>query len=255
MTEEKSASLRKKRFIIFKTFDMERPEITTDTEDSYKQLKNDIKEKYTKMLCAELESVRRYVVDKSSAFLGEDFLEKLGESDKLKKECDGIRKKFRASEEYKAAQKELSAATKAAKGLPENSESEEIKRLNKAISAITTLNVTINNRLKDRTERLNKLDSEIEAVVKDNEKEFKEINGEVVSRVKKAISECFGGYVSEVKDLNESFGVENDEIEMPFDEKVIRLDIPVFGKGGITDGDKDKSESFVDSDDNNGVLN
>lgn len=233
---------------------MERPEIT-DTEDSYKQLKNDIKEKYTKMLCAELESVRCYVVEKSSAFLGEDFLEKLGESDRLKKECDGIRKKFRASEEYKATQKELSEATKAAKGLPENSECEEIKRLNKAISAITTLNVTINNRLKDRTEKLAKLDGEIEAVVKDNEKDFKEINGEVVSRVKKAISECFGGYVSEVKDLNESFGMDNEEIDMPFDEKVIRLDIPVFGKSSLSEENKDKSEVFIDSDNNNGVLN
>lgn len=233
---------------------MERPEIT-DTEDSYKQLKNDIKEKYTKMLCAELESVRRYVVDKSSAFLGEDFLEKLGESDRIKKECDGIRKKFRASEAYKAAQKELSEATKAAKGLSENVESEEIKRLNKAISAITTLNVTINNRLKDRTEKLARLDGEIEAVVKDNEKDFKEINGEVVSRVKKAISECFGGYVSEVKDLNESFGMENEEIEMPFDEKVIRLDIPIFGKDNLSDKRESKSEVFIDSDDNNGVLN
>ena len=233
---------------------MERPEIT-DTEDSYRQLKNDIKEKYTKMLCAELESVRRYVVDKSSAFLGEDFLEKLGESDRIKKECDGIRKKFRASEEYKAAQKELSEATKAAKGLSENVESEEIKRLNKAISAITTLNVTINNRLKDRTEKLARLDGEIEAVVKDNEKDFKEINEEVVSRVKKAISECFGGYVSEVKDLNESFGMENEEIEMPFDEKVIRLDIPIFGKDNLSDKRESKSEVFIDSDDNNGVLN
>ncbi len=233
---------------------MERPEIT-DTEDSYRQLKNDIKEKYTKMLCAELESVRRYVVDKSSAFLGEDFLEKLGESDRIKKECDGIRKKFRASEEYKAAQKELSEATKAAKGLSENVESEEIKRLNKAISAITTLNVTINNRLKDRTEKLARLDGEIEAVVKDNEKDFKEINGEVVSRVKKAISECFGGYVNEVKDLNESFGKENEEIEMPFDEKVIRLDIPIFGKDNLSDKRESKSEVFIDSDDNNGVLN
>ncbi len=233
---------------------MEKPEIT-DTEDSYRQLKNDIKEKYTKMLCAELESVRRYVVDKSSAFLGEDFLEKLGQSDKIKKECDEIRKNYRASEEYKAAQKELSEATKAAKGLPENSESEEIKRLNKAISTITTLNVTINNRLKDRTEKLAKLDGEIEAVVKDNEKGFKEINNEVVSRVKKAISECFGGYVSEVKDLNESFGIDNEEIEMPFDEKVIRLDIPVFGKNSLTEENKGKTEVFIDSDNNNGILN
>lgn len=232
---------------------MEKPEIT-DTEDSYKQIKNNIKEKYTKMLYAELESVRRYVVDKSSAFLGDDFLEKLGESDRMKKECNGIRKKFRAGEEYKAAQKELSEATKAVKGLAENADCEEVKRLNKAISTITTLNVTLNNRLKDRTEKIAKLDGEIESVVKDNEKDFKEINSEVVLRVKKAISECFGGYVSEVKDLNESFGMQNDEIEMPFDEKVIRLDIPIFAKNKLMD-DRDKSEVFIDSDDNNGVLN
>ena len=48
---------------------------------------------------------------------------------------------------------------------------------------------------------------------------------------------------------------ENEEIEMPFDEKVIRLDIPIFGKDNLSDKRESKSEVFIDSDDNNGVLN
>ena len=42
---------------------------------------------------------------------------------------------------------------------------------------------------------------------------------------------------------------------MPFDEKVIRLDIPIFGKDNLSDKRESKSEVFIDSDDNNGVLN
>lgn len=230
----------------------------TETSESYNLLKEDIKEKYTKMMCAELDAVRRYVIDKSSSFLGGDFLHKLEESERIKQECDKIRKEFRSREEYKAAQKELSEAGKQAKGMAnsdDNSDREEIKRLNKAIGAITTLNVTLNNKLKERREREAQLNSEIDKIVRENEADFKEINGEVVSRVKKAILECLGGYLDEMKDLNSSFGIENNEFEMPFDEKVIRLDIPVFSKSPFKLSDDDHEETFVHSDDDNGILN
>ena len=45
--------------------------------------------------------------------LGDDFLEKLGESEQIKKECDKIRNEFRSREEYISAQSELAAASKA----------------------------------------------------------------------------------------------------------------------------------------------
>ena len=135
--------------------------IITEESESYNRLKSDIKDKYTKMICAELEAVRRYVVEESSVILGDDFLEKLGESEQIKKECDKIRNEFRSREEYISAQSELAAASKAVKAVTAvkkgESESadkdsegntEETKRLNKAISAITTLNVTLNKKLK-----------------------------------------------------------------------------------------------------------
>ena len=230
----------------------------TESSESYNRLKEDIKEKYTKMMCAELDSVRRYVIDKSSSFLGEDFLAKLEEVDRIKQECDKIRKEFRSRDDYKAAQKELSEASKQAKGIADsddNSDREEIKRLNKAIGAITTLNVTLNNKLKERNEREAQLNSELDKIVRDNESDFKEINNEVVTRVKKAISDCLGGYADEMKDLNSSFGIENDDFEMPFDEKVIRLDIPVFSKSPFKRSDDDDGETFIHSDDDNGILN
>ncbi len=240
--------------------------IITNENESYNRLKNDVKEKYTRMLCAELESVRRYVIEESSIFLGDDFLAKISESESLKKECDKIRGEFRSREEYVKAQKELTEATKAVKTLkiPENEEREENKRLNRAISAITTLNVTLNNKIKDKTERRITLEKELDSIVKQNENGFKTINDEVISRVKRAVAACVNGYAEEVKEINESFGVETDEIEMPFDEKIIRLDIPVFGKRNTETEDFEKSAdeddntdniNYIDSDDNNGVLN
>lgn len=91
--------------------------IITEESESYNRLKSDIKDKYTKMICAELEAVRRYVVEESSVILGDDFLEKLGESEQIKKECDKIRNEFRSREEYISAQSELAAASKAVKAV------------------------------------------------------------------------------------------------------------------------------------------
>ena len=250
--------------------------IITEESESYNRLKSDIKDKYTKMICAELEAVRRYVVEESSVILGNDFLEKLGESEQIKKECDKIRNEFRSREEYISAQSELAAASKAVKAVKavkkDESESagkdsegntEETKRLNKAISAITTLNVTLNNKLKDKNDRRAILEKELNAIVRENETGFKTINDEVVSRVKRAVSGCIAGYVDEIGKLNECFNVKSDELDLPFDEKVIRLDIPVFGRrprdesaaSDDSDDDKDGKRNFVPSDDNNGVLN
>lgn len=247
--------------------------IITEESESYNRLKSDIKDKYTKMICAELEAVRRYVVEESSVILGDDFLEKLGESEQIKKECDKIRNEFRSREEYISAQSELTAASKAVKavkkgesesaGKDSEGNTEETKRLNKAISAITTLNVTLNNKLKDKNDRRAILEKELNAIVRENETGFKTINDEVVSRVKRAVSGCIAGYVDEIGKLNECFNVKSDELDLPFDEKVIRLDIPVFGRrtrdesaaSDDSDDGKDGKRNFVPSDDNNGVLN
>ena len=250
--------------------------IITEESESYNRLKSDIKDKYTKMICAELEAVRRYVVEESSVILGDDFLEKLGESEQIKKECDKIRNEFRSREEYISAQSELAAASKAVKavkavkkgesesaGKDSDGNTEETKRLNKAISAITTLNVTLNNKLKDKNDRRAILEKELNAIVRENETGFKTINDEVVSRVKRAVSGCIAGYADEIGKLNECFNVKSDELDLPFDEKVIRLDIPVFGRrpcgesavSDDSDDDKDGKRNFVPSDDNNGVLN
>lgn len=250
--------------------------IITEESESYNRLKSDIKDKYTKMICAELEAVRRYVVEESSVILGDDFLEKLGESEQIKKECDKIRNEFRSREEYISAQSELAAASKAVKavtavkkgesesaGKDSEVNTEETKRLNKAISAITTLNVTLNNKLKDKNDRRAILEKELNAIVRENETGFKTINDEVVSRVKRAVSGCIAGYVDEIGKLNECFNVKSDELDLPFDERVIRLDILVFGRrprdesaaSDDSDDGKDGKRTFVPSDDNNGVLN
>lgn len=109
---------------------MMQKEMITETSESYNRLKSDIKEKYTKMICADLESVRQYVISKSSEFLGEDFLRKLSEVEGLKKQCDNERKAFRATPEYVAAQKELSEASKAAKKSQKRMKMPIKKRLN-----------------------------------------------------------------------------------------------------------------------------
>ncbi len=250
--------------------------IITEESESYNRLKSDIKDKYTKMICAELEAVRRYVVEESSVILGDDFLEKLGESEQIKKECDKIRNEFRSREEYISAQSELAAASKAVKavtavkkgesesaGKDSEGNTEETKRLNKAISAITTLNVTLNNKLKDKNDRRAILEKELNAIVRENETGFKTINDEVVSRVKRAVSGCIAGYVDEIGKLNECFNVKSDELDLPFDEKLLPNAIPVFGRrtrdesaaSDDSDDDKDGKRNFVPSDDNNGVLN
>lgn len=228
--------------------------------ESYTELKQDLKDKYCEIIKSDLDEIRDYVADRVTKLFGPDFLDKIEKVENLRSERKRAERDFFKSEEYKNAQKELKVAKNEAKNSTSETEEEANRHLNKAISTITTLNVTIKNRLKPYDEKISALDDEISFVTEKNEDKIREISQEIISRVKSSVTKRFKSYFKELNELSDEFGVEDEkDDDLPFDQGVLRLEIPIFSEK-IAENleNKDKCEekgNFVKSDDGNGILN
>lgn len=228
--------------------------------ESYTELKKDLKDKYCEIIKSDLDEIRNYVADRVTKLFGHDFLDKIEKVENLRSERKRAERDFFKSEEYKTAQKELKLAKNEAKNSTSETEEEANRHLNKAISAITTLNVTIKNRLKPYDEKISALDDEISFVTEKNDDKIKEISQEIISRVKSSVAERFKSYFKELNELSDEFGVEDEkDDDLPFDQGVLRFEIPIFSeKIAENFENKEKREekgNFVKSDDGNGILN
>ena len=228
--------------------------------ESYIELKKDLKDKYCEIIKSDLDEIRNYVLGRATKLFGPDFLDKIEKVENLRSERKKSEKEFFKSEEYKTAQKELKTAKNEAKNSTPETEEDANRRLNKAISTITTLNVTIKNRLKPYDEKISALDDEISFVTEKNDDKIREISQEIISRVKSSVAERFKAYFEELNELSDEFGVEEEkDDDLPFDQNVIRLEIPIFSEKIAENLEGEDSEdeegNFVKSTDNNGILN
>ena len=102
------------------------------------------------------------------------------------------------------------------------------EEMGKALAKITTLNITINNRLKSKTDFFEEKSKILEEMLESKKEELSETREELVGRVKYIISENLNSFNKELKELNEIFGIEFSEPELPFDEKKIKLEFSLF---------------------------
>ncbi len=236
--------------------------ITSNCDESYKELKASLKEKYTRILCTAIDEAREVVIKRSSEILSKEYLSMLSETEGLKKTVKEQETEFFNSEKYVTAQKSLTTLKdKLATCL--DSEKESIQKdLSKLLEQITTMNITIKNRLKVYTDK-----------IKENEKILKEetlkvgvdvlkIKNEIMKFLQQKISECVKCFNEELSELNKTFAKEDaNESELPFDTDVIKLDVPIFSidtdsiKRSVKTTDDDQNITLINSKNTSTVKN
>lgn len=227
--------------------------------DGYNELKNDLKERYTAKVYAALKDVRETLVNRASAIFGDEFFSLLNESLLLETEKEKARRDFFSETDYENAQKELKSLRK--KQQEEGGSEETNKALSEAISRVSTLNVTIGNRLKPYDEKLNGLREKIDFVVDEKKDDLESLKREIVGSTKAAIDEIVKNFNEELGELNETFGLPRpEEDELPFDESTLKLEIPIseFDPDGFMKTLKSRQKSrdlFVKSGNDNLVKN
>ncbi|MBR1677596.1 MAG: hypothetical protein IJ706_09850 [Clostridia bacterium] len=234
---------------------MDDKELVTDNiDESYKELKQDLKDKYLDLLSDILDEIKNDVINETKDILGVDLYDKIEELNKVKKDMDRIREDFIHEEKYQSVQRQLVLLKDSLKNADEG-ETERIKgELKKSMGEVSTLNITLQNRLKDHRDKLNDGAIQIEKILSSKKDEIERLKKEVVDRIKRDIFTCLSSYNDELKVLNTTFGVESDERETPFDGSEVDFEMPILS----FDPKKYKSESkktFIESENKSKIKN
>lgn len=222
---------------------------------SFLELKNDLKEKYTSRIYAVLKDVRETLVERTSDMFDDGFFTCLNEAFALEEEKEKIRKAFFRENDYEDAQKKLKLLRK--KHQEEGGE-EVGKELSEAVARVSTLNVTIRNRLKPYEERIEYLREKIDGSVEANRERIDSLKKEIVETTRTSVDEIVTEFNRELSELKETFGVPEGESELPFDERTLQLEIPIseFDPDHFMKNVKrENRDLFVKSDNSNHVKN
>lgn len=238
--------------------DNEKTTVTNDYCESYEELKKQLKEKYSLILKSIIESANNKVESESNDILGKEFFDLHTEAEVMTAEIKTEKEEFYKSENYTAAQADLAAIKAEIDKCDDEDEKKNLNvKLDKAMAKISTLNITINNRLKSKTEELEAKVSAIGKIVGEHRKEIERLRDEIVNFITTSVASTINEFNADLTELNDIFGVEQSSPELPFDEKELKMqfiDLP-FEKY-VTPTERREGRTIIKSVDNmNNVKN
>ena len=220
----------------------------TAADAGYEEIKNGLKTKYSKMIFARIDDLRKDALKKLFGAMDEGVIDLIYENERLKKLCDDEKKEFYDGTEYKDAQNKLVELKNKLSVCAEGEKDEINAQLSKALDRISTLNVTINNRLKKYTDKMRVNASAITGAISSDEGEFGKVKKNFIESVDEILQEGIASYNDELQSVNETFGVEQgEEPDLPFDENEVRIEIDMLPPsvrelGNENDGDENSAE-------------
>ena len=124
--------------------------------------------------------------------------------------------------EYLTAKTEMSKAKLSYDISSEKDKEEKEKTLQNALSNISTLNTKLNNQLKDLYSEERAVRNKLVELFNGKKTELIEIKKATEETTQKEIAKILYGYFAELKNLNQNFGVNADNKEMPFNDDFVK---------------------------------
>lgn len=201
----------------------------TAADAGYGEIKNGLKTKYSKMIFARIDELRKDALKKLFGAMDEGVIDLIYENERLKKLCDDEKKEFYDGTDYKDAQSKLVELKNKLSVCAESEKDEINAKLSKALDRISTLNVTIDNRLKKYTDKMRVNSSAITGAISSDEGEFGKVKKNFIESVDEILQEGITSYNDELQSVNATFGVEqSEEPDLPFDENEVRIEIDML---------------------------
>lgn len=227
-----------------------------NVNEGYKQLKNDLKEKYSKQIVKAVERIKSEIITSVSQIFGEELMRSFENADKIRDKINKIKDEFYSETEYVELQKKLTSQKEDLKNASESEVKKITEDMRRSLDSISTLNITLRNRLKSYNEQLFKINSFISSELEKNKDEVSRLKDKVLEEIKVEIVCFLNDYNEELSMLNDAFGIENGEPEIPFDEDSVRLDVPIFNFSEYSeDADFADENPYVISENKSSLLN
>lgn len=221
-------------------YNEEKPIIVDNVNESYEEIVKELKEKYSEEILRNIDEIKRQSYGQLSAAFNDCATGLLEEIEDLKKEIDRRKKEFYMSAEYSETQAKLVALRKELSASDDDSKSEIEKKLSRTLDRVSTLNVTIKNRLKPLSDKLKEDISTLKAVYSSSENGFAKIRDEFLDRIDDVITDGITSFNEELSEINAKFGIICDKTEFPFDENILKIKIELFPKE-LTDEEPDEN--------------
>lgn len=231
---------------------MAKPVFTDNLSESYNRLKQDLKDKYAELIYKIVDKIKTEIVKETSEIFSEETLDKIEEAERLKTEINAEKQEFYSQEKYRSLQDKLvELKDELSKQNKENAD-KTTSEMQVTLDKISTLNITIKNRTKEKADKLYGLNNFIEGEFDKNRDALKKIKDRFFEQIKREIIECLDDYNDELAVLNDTFGKETDEPEMPFDDAQVRVEIPIFSYLNET---ADIGDTYIISENDNPIKN
>lgn len=189
-------------------------------DESYSELKNSLKEKYTKLFLEILADTQKRFIDEMNATVSGDYENIRNRHAEIKKEIAKARKAFLESDDYLSAKKCLEKV----KSKEENGNSDYNEKFNDALSKVTTLNIKLNNSLKAKMEEESALRKKMNELLDGSREELFAFRKKIEEETALKISELIANYNLELNSLKATFGIDERSRELPFDVDKIGIE-------------------------------
>ncbi len=240
----------------YKNLSTESEVVLMRNEDlSYIELKNSIKDKYLSKLNEELTVFSNDYKNGMKDILGEEYLTLENDLESVKKQIKDKKAQFLTSKEYLDKKQEMLDL----KEKMDKADGEEYDKLyesfQKALSEISTLNVKLNNSLKDLKGKQKDIRSKLVSLFnanKDSIISFRKAQKQAISEI---IVTIINEYNFELRELNTAFNrAQNKMREIPFDIETCSFDTVVmpfeseyFSETVVTEEEGTTKIEFVDA--------
>ena len=191
---------------------------------SYIELKKSLKDKYTNQFIELIKDTKTEYFNEINAVLGDEYKKYRNELISLENQVKTTREEFLNSEKYKNAKQEMAEAKlRLDLAKPDEKEASEDEFQN-TLSNISTLNITLNNSLKGLKEKETACRNSLKVLFDTNRDELVKINDNIREKTKNSITKIIANFIIELKELNETFNVELNKNELPFDIDSVKVD-------------------------------
>ena len=184
---------------------------------AYLELKQTLKDKYTQNFIKSVGEVSKEFGDKVTLLLGEEYVKLKTEYFTLEEYAENVKTEFFNSPNYIQAKSQVDDL-KSQINLSNSDDKIVLDgELHKVLSDLSTLNTTLNNRLKSTREKLDLLKKQIFDLFELNKTELNEIKDSAVASVTEIITAFIKEFNEELTDIKQNFGIDDGKKELPFD--------------------------------------
>ncbi len=178
--------------------------------NNYQVIKKEIDDKYIIIMNDAITQSKKQYKELVNNLLGEEYSKLIKVINENKEYIRSERELFYKTQEYVSAKQKLNDC----KTEYEKDDCEENKiNFHNALNSLSTLNTTINNRLKAKRDEIESAKSKLYALFDKNKKDLIKIRNDVKKDLQTKVIEIFKEYQFVVKELNESYKT-NEEIDV-----------------------------------------